>query len=326
MILFLVSCSLGNKEKEYKVVGNALGTTYHITYVGAPIDSISQKLDSIVFSMNHALSTYTKRSLLASFNENNADLWENPDDAKYFMSDMQHFVKMVSLSNGINNGCSGAFDPSAKLLFDEYARAKKAEEYMDSTAVSYAMLHKGMQNIQFDENGFPYKLDSFIQLNFNAIAKGYLVDIIGDYLYANGISQYMVEVGGEMKLKGQNAAGDSWKIGINVPLLEARSDDYFTILQLENTALATSGNYQNFYVVEGKLIGHTLDPRTGKPVINNLKSASILHDDCAVADAYATACMVLGLEESVKIIEQDSTLSAYLIYEEANELKGLYVE
>jgi thiamine biosynthesis lipoprotein len=326
MVLSLAACKQEARIQQNKVSGNALGTTYNITYLGAEIDSLLFKVDSIVFAVNHGLSTYQKNSLISSFNANNGDIWQDPNEAKHFMNDMQHFVEMVSLSKSIANKTSGAFDPSAKLLFDEYMRAKNAEELMDTTMVEYALSHKGMQKVQFDEQGFPYKLDSFIQLNFNAIAKGYLVDLVGDFLADEGVINYMVEVGGEMRLRGKNAEGKSWRVGINVPLLEAKSTDFFKVLELENIALATSGNYQNFYKVDGKIIGHTLDPRDGKPVINKLKSASILHKDCAVADAYATACMVLGLEESRKIVQQDSTLRAYFIYDNGTELKGEFVE
>ncbi len=129
-----------------------------------------------------------------------------------------------------------------------------------------------------------------------------------------------------MRLKGKNAEGKLWQVGINVPLLEANPTDLFKVLELENIALATSGNYQNFYKVDDEVIGHTLDPRTGKPVLSDLKSVSIMHKNCAVADAYATACMVLGLEESKKLISADSSLAAYFIYDYGEELKGEFVE
>jgi thiamine biosynthesis lipoprotein len=205
-------------------------------------------------------------------------------------------------------------------------RAKKAEEYMQQDAVAYALAHMGIHNIVFDEGGLPYKLDSLVQLNFNAIAKGYLVDLLGDYLENKGVQHYMVEIGGEMRLGGNNREGKAWQVGINVPSIDARPTDLFEVLELENTALATSGNYQNFYKVEGEIVGHTLDPRSGKPVLSDLKSVSILHESCAVADAYATACMVLGYAASKELIQKDSTLSAYFIYEKGTALTGEYVQ
>ena len=331
--LFFVSvifagCKTEDKVQQNNVEGNALGTTYHLTYIGEELDSLDHKVDSIVFAVNHGLSTYQKNSLISAFNNNSNEFRQDPNEAKHLMNDMQHFVEMVSLSKVISNETSGAFDPSAAQLFSLYDQAKKEGVLMDEDKVEECLSYQGMQNIQFDEQGYPYKLDSFplIQLNFNAIAKGYLVDIIADYLDSNGVDNFMVEVGGEMRVKGHNAENKSWQVGINVPLVGANPNDFFKILELQNVSLATSGNYQNYYEVDGKVIGHTLDPRNGEPVISNLKSVSVLHDYCAVADAYATACMVMGLKESTKIIEQNSSLSAFFIYEEKGELKGVYVE
>ena len=325
-LILLAACSSETKVQQNKVAGNALGTAYHITYLGAEIDSLLNKVDSIVYEVNHGLSTYQKNSLVSSFNTNNGHMLQDPNEAKHFESDMQHFVEMVSLSKTIANETGGAFDPSAAALFQEYMRAKKEEVLMDETIIAECLSHQGMQKVQFNDQGYPYKLDSFVTLNFNAIAKGYLVDIVADYLTAREVTDYMVEIGGEMRVKGHNAESKSWQIGVNVPLVEANSDDFFKILELENVSIATSGNYQNFYKVDRKIIGHTLDPRTGKPVLSNLKSATVLHDFCAVADAYATACMVMGLEEATTVIEQNKSLSAYFIYQEKGELKGLFVE
>lgn len=327
VLVAIAACTQGDKESAAnKLAGNALGTTYHITYIGTEVDSLTSKVDSIVFAVNHGLSTYQKNSLISSFNSNSGEMWQDPKEVVHFENDMQHFVEMVSLSKTICNETAGAFDPTAAALFELYSVAKKEGVRMDSTAVQECLKHQGMQKIQFDEQGFPYKLDSFVTLNFNAIAKGYHVDLVADYLTSQGVANYMVEVGGEVRVKGKNPEGKSWQVGINVPLIEARNEDYFKILELENVSLATSGNYQNFYKVDGKLIGHTIDPRTGEPIVSKLKSATVLHDFCAVADAYATACMVLGLEESIKIIEQNKSLSAFFIYEEGEELKGVYVE
>lgn len=324
-LLLVLGCA--KKEiSEHKVGGNALGTTYHITYIGFEIDSLTAKIDSIVFAINHGLSTYQTNSLISAFNSNSNEIWNNPEDANHFMNDMQHFVEMVSLSQKITAKTNGAFDPSAAAIFEHYLQCKKEGVLMDSIKVANNLVHQGMDKIVFDPNGFPIKEDSLLTLNFNAIAKGYLVDVIAEYLDAKGVERYMVEVGGEVRVRGKNAENNSWKIGVNVPLLEANADDFFKVLEVENVSVATSGNYQNFYKVDGKLIGHTIDPRTGKPILSNLKSATLLHDDCAVADAYATACMVMGLDSAKQFVESDSSLSAYLIYEENDELKGIYVE
>lgn len=326
LTIFSQACSQSKTSSIHKIAGNALGTTYHITYLGEELQDLIEKVDSIVFVVNRSLSTYQQNSLISAFNSNNDTLRQQLSEAIHFDSDMQHFVKMVNLSKMIYKQTSGAFDPSAKLLFDEYVKAKKQNRYMNDSAVRFAMNHKGMHNIQLDPHGFPYKIDSLIQLNFNAIAKGYCVDLVADYLSQRGLMKYMVEVGGEMRIKGKNASGKPWRVGINLPVSDAGPTELFKVLELEDCALATSGNYENFYTVNDQVIGHTLDSRNGSHVITNLKSVSVLHRQCAVADAYATACMVFGLTKSRKLIAEDSTLSAYFIFDTGNGLEGEFVE
>jgi thiamine biosynthesis lipoprotein len=136
----------------------------------------------------------------------------------------------------------------------------------------------------------------------------------------------MVEVGGEVVANGVNSLGEPWKVGINTPLIGADPLNFFEVVELKDQALATSGNYQNFYIVDNELIGHTIDPQSGKPIINELRSASVLHKSCAVADAYATAFMTLGFDESKQIIISDTSLSAFLIYEKDSVLQGVFVQ
>lgn len=322
----LLACSPSKTKDTHKIAGNAIGTVFHITYIGTERKDLVEKVDSIVYTLNRSLSTYQQTSFISSFNMNNETVWQEAHGAGYFETDMRHFLRMVNSSKIICEQTQGAFDPSAKLLYDEYAKAKKQHRLMDDSAVLFALNHKGMHTIQFDIKGFPYKLDSLVQLNFNAIAKGYLVDLIADYLSQIGVANYMVEVGGEMRIKGKNAKGELWKVGINLPQVGAKPTELFNVLELQDCALATSGNYENFYTVNGKIIGHTLDPRYGSHVITNLKSVSVLHQQCAVADAYATACMVLGQDESRKLIAQDSSLSAYFIFDNGHGLEGEFVE
>lgn len=324
-VLILFNACISDKSTQNKLSGTALGTSYHITYLGEKIDRLESSVDSIVFVVNHSLSTYQENSLISCFNNNTKSLWDDPEEAKHFETDMAHFKHMVELSKEIFDKTAGAFNPSSGCLFNEYLRAKKMNEYMSQVTVISCLEHQGMDKIGLDSMGYPFKIDSFVQLNFNAIAKGYLVDLIGNYFNQIHRKNYMIEVGGEVIVKGMNSSEKPWKLGINTPLIDANPLDFFEVIELENQALATSGNYQNFYVVDGKLIGHTLDPRSGKPIINELRSASIFHESCAVADAYATACMTLGLEESKKLVLSDSSLSAYFIYENDSTLEGVFV-
>ncbi|MDG1045296.1 MAG: FAD:protein FMN transferase [Bacteroidia bacterium] len=325
VFIFLQSCK-SDQPLQQKLAGSALGTTYHISYLGEEIDSLESSIDSIVFVINHSLSTYQDNSLISCFNLNSDTLWENPNELNYFETDMFHFKYMIRLSKEISEKTKGAFDPSSGCLFNEYSRAKVANELMNDSIIKSCLQHQGMDKITFDSLDYPFKLDSFAQLNFNAIAKGYLVDQIGVYFNQLSVKNFMIEVGGEVITKGMNQNNQLWKVGINTPLVGADPFNFFEIVELKDQALATSGNYQNFYIVDNELIGHTIDPQSGKPIINELRSASVLNKSCAVADAYATAFMTLGFDESKKIISSDTSLSAFLIYEKDSLLQGVFVQ
>ena len=325
VFIFLQSCK-SDQPLQQKLAGSALGTTYHISYLGEEIDSLESSIDSIVFVINHSLSTYQDNSLISCFNLNSDTLWENLNELKYFETDMFHFKYMVRLSKEISEKTSGAFDPSSGCLFNEYSRAKALNKLMNESIIQSCLIHQGMDKIKFDSLDYPFKLDSFVQLNFNAIAKGYLVDQIGAYFNQLSVKNFMIEVGGEVITKGMNQNNQLWKVGINTPVVGADPFNFFEVIELKNQALATSGNYQNFYIVDNELIGHTIDPQSGKPIINELRSASVLHKSCAVADAYATAFMTLGFNESKKIISSDTSLSAFLIYEKDSVLQGVFVQ
>ena len=322
--LFFVSifagCKAPNKpSQEYKIAGNALGTTYHITYVGDEIPNLKSAIDSMIAEFNYGVSTYDPNSFITCYNEG------KPLSILDLKPGYQYLGDVISLSKPIVEATHGAFDPSAAALFDLYSKAKKEGRLMDSIGVQQALNTRGLEHIVFGSDSMMVHPIGK-KINFNAIAKGYFVDLLADLLTHNGSEQHMVEVGGEVNCTGNNGKGMPWNIGINRPVVGADPSDFFEVISLYNQSMATSGNYQNFYIVNDSVVGHTLDPRTGKPVMSDLKSATIIHKECAVADAYATACMVLGLQASKELIQNDSTLTAFFIYEENGTLKGLHVK
>lgn len=315
----LASCNSTEQPTVNKLSGGALGTIYHITYLGTELPQMQAQIDSLTLVFNYALSTYDVNSLITAYNSN------KPIHEDSLSAGSDHFVKMIDLAREITESTNGAFDASAGALFRTYDRAKKAGKEIDSNEVRPLLNRKGYPSLNFGIDGWLVK-DSNSEYNFNAIAKGYFVDLISELFDASGTQSYMVEVGGEVRTKGTNSKGTPWRIGINRPQIGASQTDYFQVLELTNESMATSGNYQNFYVIDGKVVGHTMDPRTGLPIVSDLKSATVIHRSCAVADAYATACMVLGLDESTKMIESDSSLEAYFIFEENGDLKGVHVK
>lgn len=319
-VLFFYGCgpSTNKKVDEHKLEGNALGTTYHITYLGEEIPNLQNSIDSILVEFNYGVSTYDTNSFISHYNN------LKPLRIIDLKPGYQYLGKMITLSQPIVEATYGAFDPSAAKLFSLYDASKRGNRLMDRDQVFIALNDKGLKHIEFGSDSLMRNVHGK-QMNFNAIAKGYFVDLLASFIEINHISNYMVEVGGEVHCSGKSGSGEPWKIGINRPVVEADPSDYFEVIALSDMSMATSGNYKNFYEVDGKVIGHTLDPRTGQPVISSLKSATIIHKDCAVADAYATACMVLGLEASITLIEKDSSLSGYFIYQVDDKLVGLHV-
>lgn len=320
-VFIFVSCNTSeNKEQVFFAEGNALGTTYHITYKGNEIANLNTDIDSILKVFNYGLSTYDDLSLISQYNRGDSINIEG--NAEGF----DLLAKMIGKSLPITQATDGAFDPSAAELFGVYSQAKKNAVEMDTLAQRLALEHKGYSNaLEVKNDGQVVKQIDFQQFNFNAIAKGYFVDLLMGHLQARGIQNAMVEVGGEVNAIGTNAKNEAWKIGITRPVIGGAYNDFMEVIELSNESMATSGNYQNFYKINGEIVGHTLDPRSGKPVISNLKSATIIHSECAVADAYATACMVLGLEKSIDLIKANPSLKAYFIYEENKELKGIHI-
>ncbi len=173
------------------------------------------------------------------------------------------------------------------------------------------------------EDTLLYKKDPRSSLNMNAIAKGFASDQVAAGLSRLGITDMLVEIGGEIVCKGVNQEGNPWKIGIDSPIdgNVHPGESIEVVIRLTDKALATSGNYRNFYIENGKKYAHTIDPRTGMPVLHNLLSATVIADDCMSADAYATAFMVMGLESSKSFLESHPDLGAFLIYDENGVFK-----
>ena len=180
----------------------------------------------------------------------------------------------------------------------------------------------GFNQIEFDETKVK-KSKTGIYLDFSAVAKGYGVDVVADYLIANGVQNFLVEIGGELVARGVNEKGELWKVGVNRPEELGRADELFSIIALENKGLATSGNYRNYYEADGVKISHTIDPFTGRPVRHGLLSATVLADNCMQADALATAIMVMGTEKAIALQESEKDFEIFLIYNDENgEMKS----
>ncbi|UXX80545.1 FAD:protein FMN transferase [Reichenbachiella carrageenanivorans] len=288
------------------VTGTTMGTIpYSIKYIAAQEDDYKKEIDSILVALNQSLSTYIPDSEISRFNQN---------DTIIFESGFMHPVLQMSKEIFENSG--GAYDPTIGPLIDAWGFGPKKKSSLDSTIVDSLLQVVGFEQVTFDESS-AHK-PAHTSLSFSASAKGYALDVIADFLKSQNIDHYMIEIGGEVRCQGQNQNQTVWKIGIETPEMSQTVGHPFATVFVKNRSLATSGNYRNYYKENDRIISHTISPFTGYPISHHLLSASIFANNCTIADGYATACMVLGLEESIRMIEKLNGVDAFFIYSETD--------
>lgn len=305
MLLFLFSC---NNTKTKYITNNGLifGTYYHIIYESPKGIDLQSEIDTELQRLNMSLSTYNEKSVLSKVNIN------EPVELDSL------FINVFKRSMQIAEQTKGAFDPTVAPLVNAWGFGFRKKENITQQLIDSIKQFVGYHKININNRQIE-KDDKRIMLDFSAIAKGYSVDVIGLLLENIGCNNYMVEIGGEVVAKGLNKNGLNWRIGINQPKEDEAgvSTDLQAIVGLNNKALATSGNYRNFYYEKGKKFAHTIDPLKGYPVEHSLLSATVMANDCMTADAFATAFMVMGLKKAQELITEYSEIDIFLIY--ANE-------
>ncbi|MBI9060360.1 MAG: FAD:protein FMN transferase [Marinilabiliaceae bacterium] len=305
ILSLLVSCQ-PSKREFIRNEGFIFGTTYHLIY-----DHSEDLHEDIKIKFNEfdlSLSTYNKQSIISKVNRNEP-------------VEVDHFFKTVfQKAAEVTQATEGAFDMTIGPLANAWGFGFSNKDSITSELVDSLLINMGMDKLKLEGNRV-VKTNPDIVLNVNALAKGYGVDVIARLLEQHGITNYMVEIGGELRVKGYNQKHSHWRVGIDKPVddPEVMSRDLQEVISITNTALATSGNYRNFYFKEGKKYAHTISPYTGYPVQHQLLSASVIAPDCMTADAYATAFMVLGLEKSLEIMKQHPELEAYFISSDEQE-------
>ncbi len=288
------------------IMGNTQGTTYHITYNYDA--NLKPKVDSILQVIDKTFSLWNTNSILYKVNHNQPVKLND------------HFIKVFKVAMEISEKTNGAFDITVGPLVDAYGfgagpRLKNlTQKQIDSLLqfVGYKKVHIVGRRLVKD--------DPRIKLDFNAIAQGYTVDVVAHYFDSLGISDYMIEIGGETLAKGRSELGGPWRVGVAKPVegsvASHNSQKIVLILGLEGSpkAVATSGDYRKFYIENGVKFTHTVNPHTGLPARDSLISVSILAPNCTTADGYATACMVLGLKKAIKFVKSMPNLEAFFIY------------
>lgn len=287
--------------------GGVFGTFYHVTYqydkdLGSEIEAELKKVD-------HSLSPFNETSVISRINRN--------ED----MTTDSLFLHVFNLAQTISRNTHGAFDITVAPLVNAWGFGFKNEPSITPELIDSLLQFVGIEKVSA-EDGKIIKQDPRIILDCNAIAKGYGSDVVASLFDSKGIENYMIEIGGEIVVKGMNPSTKKWKVGINKPVDDSLSinNEIQTILNVTDISMATSGNYRNFYYKGGKKYAHTIDPHSGYPVQHSILSSTVLAKDCATADAYATSFMVMGLDEAKKVLAAHPEIEAYFIYadEEGN--------
>jgi len=310
VMLFWIFISCKSKKLETLYYeGNALGTTYHITAIAAEATRSLQKkdIDSVITAVNNSLSTYQDNSLISRINK-----------GEYLKLDQQ-FEDVYRAAKKIYVETGGLYDPTIGILVNAWGfgpKEKIPEIAKDSGIVDSLKRYVGYDYLSIDEHGFLKKKFPQVYIDYNSIAKGYAIDRVGQMLSDKGYRNYLVEIGGEVLAKGKNTLKNrEWLVAIDNPERKTGSK-FISKVALVDKAMATSGNYRKYYIDKntGKKYVHTIDPKTGYPVVRHLLSASIIADNCTMADGYATACMVMGLQASKNFLKQHPELGAFLVY------------
>ncbi len=306
IIVLLVSVGLVSCKNEGKYIYNEgliYGTTYHITYESPDGKDLQSGIEEALKKVDNSLSTFIPTSTLSRINQNRDTVLDD-----YFLTVYRKAVE-------VSEATGGAFDITVAPMVNVWGFGFKNKESITPELIDSLKELVGYKKIKL-VNGKIVKEHPNTMLDCSAIAKGFACDMAGKYLASRGCKNYMVEIGGEVVAKGKNKKGEYWRIGISRPDEDQFFDEqkFEAIVSLKDKALATSGNYRNFYVEDGQKYGHEIDPKTGYPARQNMLSTTVLADDCMTADAFATAFMVLGLDKSIAVANSRKDIQVYFIY------------
>ena len=320
-IALLFAPALCDAQREHLIQGRTMGTTYHVKVVSGDFEGIAglkEKIDARLVEINDSMSTYKKESEISRFNdmEQAGQAFEISDD----------FLRVMMTAKTIFELSEGAWDGTVNPLVDlwGFGRAGRQPIVPPKQKIAALMPEIGFENIQIFPSGTLVKKNKFVTLDLSSIAKGYGVDQVAQIIHKTGFNNYLVEIGGEIFASGQRQDGKFWRVGINRPRKDAAFNEVYKIVDLNNQGFATSGDYRNFFEVEGVRYSHIIDPRTGYPVSSGVVSVSIIADNCTLADGLATALMVMGTEKGLDLINRLEGVEGLIIIEKPDGSLGAY--
>lgn len=312
LILFpvlIISC----REQIYQINGTGIGTFYDVKYINNDRKITNYQIDSLLSVYNHEFSIFDPSSTLSKINDNIS------------IPLSSDFCRLIQRSQEISKLTGGAFDVTVTPLVTYWGFGREEFHRIDSVVIDSLRALVGYEKIALCGNVLQ-KEDCRVSLNFNAIAKGYVVDKVGEFLESYGIRNFIVNIGGEVVTRGTKW-GRPWLVGVEMPSEDDEDvQGIISTFPLQNRAIATSGNYRNYIEKEGERYTHIINPFTGFPEKSDLLSVSVIAADCMTADALATAFMVMNREEALKLLKENPHYDAFFIYTENGKLKTLKTE
>jgi thiamine biosynthesis lipoprotein len=310
VVLGLTGCD--SKPDIINISGAALGTRYHITVVAdqpAP-DDLAERVEAVLEVIDQSMSTYKSDSEISRFNQ----LAINTEQQI-----SAEFAQVLTISRSIWQQSAGAFDPTVGPLVDLWGFGPVSTDNVvpSDEQINTALTEIGYQHVRLADDRLSKTQP--LRLDLSAVAKGYAVDQIADMLEMLALPDYLVEVGGEMRLSGSNPKGQPWRIAVEQPSLIPQVQQ---VIEVADTAMATSGDYRNYFESDGVRYSHSIDPRTGRPVSHGLASVTVLAPTCAEADAWATALTILGEEQGMLLAEQ-LDLAVYMLVKADDGFKAI---
>ncbi len=302
IVMLIIALVRSQKDVPYQHdTGFVFGTVYHVSYQSE--NNLKADIEAELKKVDNSLSMFNPSSTISQINRN-----EN-------VKADEMFIEVFTLAKTISAATNGAFDITVAPLVNAWGFGFKHNSLPDKHAVDSLKQIIGFDKVKLSSNHV-VKSDPRIMLDCNAIAKGFGTDRVAKMLKSKGIKNFMVEIGGEIVTSGNSDKRLPWKIGVTKPTDDSLNtkEEIQTVLNVSDVAMATSGNYRNFYYKDGKKYAHTIDPKTGYPVQHSILSSTVLAPNCATADAFATSFMVMGIDRAKAVLEKHPELMAYFIY------------
>ncbi|MDJ0720452.1 MAG: FAD:protein FMN transferase [Desulfobacterales bacterium] len=311
ILIAIAGCS---GQREIRIAGRTMGTTYHITVIGGYLTSVAQlkkAIDARLEAINASMSTYRPESVISRFNRFQETETAFPVDADFY--------RVATLSKELFDLTAGAWDGTIDPLVDlwGFGRSQRPARIPSDAEIDAALARVGFDLIDTRRTGALIKRHAGVTLDLASVAKGYGVDAVAELIRQRGFTDFLVEVGGEVYAAGTRLDGGRWRIGINRPEPGAPTNQVYKVVALQDRAFATSGDYRIFFEQDGQRFSHVIDPRTGRPVTNRVVSVSVTAATCARADGLATALMVMGADEGLKLVNALNDTDCLIVVRDA---------